>query len=110
MKRPIQLLVLMFVLAGCAHQPLNVETVTVAGQTKTYVSGKYPVGVLGDEISIIDRYDEKGALVHPSDISTTGTVHDTLKAAAGSTGTAAVVTPVIKPIANDLSGPAAPAK
>ena len=106
MKRPIQLLVLVFVLAGCAHQPLNVETVTVAGQTKTYVSGKYPVGILGDEISVIDRYDENEVLIHPSDVSTTGTVHDTLKAAAGSTGTAAVVTPVGTPIVNDLTGPA----
>jgi hypothetical protein len=82
----------------------NRTKVTVAGHDKTYVVGKLPIGILGDEVTVIDRYDENGTLQHPSDITTTGTVHDALKAAAGSTGTAAIVTPVITPIVRDVSG------
>ena len=105
MMKRLLLILLSIVLAGCAaHQPLVVEQVTVNGKVKTYVSGKYPVGVMGDEVSIIDRYDENGNLAHPADISTTGTVHDTMKAAAGSTGTAALVTPVVTPIVNNIAG------
>jgi hypothetical protein len=102
--RLMSLCLLAIALAGCAHAPLSAEPVTVNGVTKTYVYGKYPVGIVGDEVTIIDRYDEKGVLVHPSDISTTGTVHDALKAAAGSSGTAAVVTPVITPVVNAVEG------
>lgn len=83
-------------LAGCAV-PLKAIPVKVgdAGKTKYYVVGNTKIGVLGDEVVTIDRYDENGALQHASDISTTGTVHDVLRAAAGSTGTAAVMTPVV---------------
>jgi PBP1b-binding outer membrane lipoprotein LpoB len=91
-----------FFLAGCAGQTLTPVKVTVAGHDKTYVIGTLPVGHLGDEVKVVDRYDEAGTLQHPSDITTTGTVHDMVKAAAGSTGTAAIVTPVITPIVNDL--------
>jgi hypothetical protein len=91
-------------LAGCATQAIGPIQVPVAGQIKTYVTGKIPIGVLGDELTIVDRYDEKGNLIHASETSTTGTVHDALKAAAGSSGTAALVTPVITPIVNDLQG------
>jgi len=93
------------VMAGCAfHQPLTVEQVTVSGKTHTYVAGKYRVGVLGDEITVIDRYDANGNLEHPADISITGTVHDAFKAAAGSTGTAALVTPIVTPVVNSIEG------
>ena len=91
------LAVLCLFLAGCATSPMQVIPVKVgdAGKTKYYVIGNTKIGVLGDEVATIDRYDENGALQHASDISTTGTVHDVLKAAAGSSGTAAVMTPVI---------------
>ncbi len=104
MKRLILLCILVIALAGCAEVPLHPYTVAVAGKSKTYVVGKTKVGVLGDEVTTIDRYDETGKPEHFSDISTTGTVHDVLKAAAGSTGTAAVVTPVITPVVNAVEG------
>ncbi len=102
--RTTLLVLVLFILCGCASQALTPVPVKVAGQIKTYVVGKQKVGMLGDEITTIDRYDEKGNLVHASDISTTGTVHDTLKSAAGSTGTAAMVTPVMAPVINAIEG------
>jgi len=92
------------VLAGCATQAIAPIQVQVAGQTKTYVFGKILLGAVGDEVVIVDRYDEHSNLVHASETSTTGIVHDTLKAAAGSTGTAALVTPVITPVVNAVEG------
>jgi hypothetical protein len=101
-------------LAGCGA-PLKTIPVKVgdSGVTKYYVVGNTKIGVLGDEVVTIDRYDEKGNLQHASDISTTGTVHDVLKAAAGSTGTAAVVAPVVGdliPAATEAVAPAATKK
>lgn len=104
MKLTVLACILAVVLASCAAAPLAPVQVTVAGRQKTYVTGKLPIGILGDEVTVIDRYDENGTLQHPSDITTTGTVHDALKAAAGSTGTAAIITPVITPIVRDVSG------
>ncbi len=98
------IVLMVIALAGCAAVPLHPYTVAVAGHSQTYVVGKTKVGVLGDEVTTIDRYDETGKPEHFSDISTTGTVHDVLKAAAGSTGTAAVVTPVITPVVNAVEG------
>ena len=104
MKEVALLFLLCVFLAGCAEVPLKPYPVQVAGKTKTYVVGKTKVGMLGDETLTIDRYDENGKPEHFSDISTTGTVHDVLKAAAGSSASAAIVTPVITPIVNDLNG------
>jgi hypothetical protein len=104
MRLRIILCILIFALSACATAELKPYQVQVAGKTKTYVIGKIPIGVLGDETVINDRYDENGVLQHPADVSTTGTVHDALKAAAGSTGTAALVTPIITPIVNDVQG------
>ncbi len=101
----VTLLILAFVLAGCAfHQPLAAESVQVAGKTHTYVAGQYRVGILGDKVTVVDRYDEKGMLEHPADITTTGTIHDTLKAVGGNAGTAAVLTPIESPIINGIEG------
>jgi hypothetical protein len=108
------MLILCLFLAGC---PAALKSVPVkvgdSGVTKYYVIGNTKIGVLGDEVVTIDRYDEKGNLQHASDISTTGTVHDVLKAAAGSSGTAAVITPVVGdliPAATDVVAPAATKK
>ncbi len=102
--RLMSLCLLAIALAGCAGVPLQPYPVTVAGKQKTYVVGKTKVGVLGDEVTTIDRYDETGKPEHFSDISITGTVHDVLKSAAGSSGTAAVVTPVMTPVINAIEG------
>ena len=98
-------------LAGCAA-PLKAIPVKVgdAGKTKYYVVGNTKIGVLGDEVVTIDRYDENGVLQHASDISTTGTVHDVLRAAAGSTGTAAVMTPVVGDLIPATTAVVAPAE
>ncbi|MGA3113492.1 MAG: hypothetical protein ABSF90_03560 [Syntrophobacteraceae bacterium] len=96
MRLTVLILIVGIALGGCAStNPFTAHPVTVAGKTKTYVVGNNKIGILGDEAITIDRYDENGVLQHPSDISTTGTVHDVLKAAAASTGTAAVMTPVV---------------
>jgi len=107
MKRTVSILctlVMAVFLVGCAGPQLKAYPVQVAGQTKTYVIGKIPIGILGDENAVNDRYDEKGNLVHASDVTTTGTIHDAAKAAAGSTGTAALVTPIVTPIIKDIQG------
>ncbi len=108
MRRLIPFVALLF-LAGCPETPLHPYPVMVAGKTKTYVIGKTKVGVLGDEITTIDRYAEDGKPEHFSDIATTGTVHDTLKAALGSSGNAASLTPIageILPAATVVTTPA----
>ncbi|MFZ0931240.1 MAG: hypothetical protein WAN11_21720 [Syntrophobacteraceae bacterium] len=112
MKRLIPLLlVAVLLLAGCAStNPFTAHPVTVNGKTKTYVVGNNKIGILGDEALTIDRYDENGVLQHPSDISTTGTVHDVLKAAAGSSATAAVMTPVVGQLIPPAATVVAPAK
>jgi hypothetical protein len=102
--RNLILFVVCMMLGGCATQAIAPVPVTVAGQTKTYVTGKIPIGVLGDELTIVDRYDEKGNLVHASETSTTGTVHDAAKALAGSAALGTVAAPVETPIINAIEG------
>jgi hypothetical protein len=120
MARILFVISIALLVAGCAfHQPLTNEQVCVGGKMtknpdgtltcqggrmKTYVAGKYRVGVLGDEITVIDRYDENGKLDSPSVTSTTGTVHDVLKAGAGGAGASALITPVVTPIVTDIEG------
>jgi hypothetical protein len=108
-RQLVAMLLLCLFFAGCAAE-LKAVPVKVGDKTKYYVIGNTKIGVLGDEVATIDRYDENGVLQHPSDISTTGTVHDVLKAAAGSTGTAAVMTPVVGDLIPATTAVVAPAE
>ena len=99
------ILIAVLLISGCAfHQPLVAEQVQVAGKAHTYVAGQYRVGILGDKVTVVDRYDDQGKLEHPADITTTGTIHDTLKAAGGNASAAAVLAPIETPIINGIEG------